>query len=60
MKKYLLIAAAVAITTVPSFAASGDLPPNDSIAVEINGVKITLAEVDQKRQTSMYQALSNY
>lgn len=60
MFKHLFIAAAVAITAGSSFAAPGDLPPNDSIAVEINGVKITLAEVDQKRQASMYQARSNY
>src|SRR5689334_11423910 len=60
MFKNLLIAAAAALTAVSSFAASGDLPSNDSIAVEINGVKISLAEVDQKRQTSMYQARSNY
>jgi protein-disulfide isomerase len=60
MFKNLLIAAAAALTAVSSFAASGDLPPNDSIAVEINGVKTPLREVDQKHQTSMYQARSNY
>jgi len=59
MSKSLLIAA-VAMTAITTFASPADLPPTDSVAVEINGVKITLAQVDQARHSSMYQARSNY
>ena len=58
----LYVAAAILAASLPVFSFAADMPTwgGDSIAVEINGVRISLAEVDQKRHAAMYQARSNY
>lgn len=62
MVKTILFAAAIAAVIPPSASSSSaELPSSsDAIAVEVNGVPITLRELENKRPAAMFQARSNY
>jgi len=58
-----LVAAAAAFAAILPAGfrlAAAELPAGDVTAVEINGVKVSLAELEQKRPAAMFQARSNY
>lgn len=61
MRSRVVVLGAIWAAVLPmSVFAADQLPSGDTIAVEVNGVKITLAEVEQKRAAAMFQARSNY
>jgi predicted DsbA family dithiol-disulfide isomerase len=63
MLRILSAAAILAATTLglASPPPPAELPASgDAIAVEINGVKITLADMEQRRPAAMFQARNNY
>lgn len=58
---YMFTTAAVVLAAfLPLPSTAAELPAADTVAVEINGVRITLADIEQKRQAAMFQARSNY
>jgi len=65
-ENHLRISSVVTILLAATAGLASPLPPaelpasGDSIAVEINGVKITLAEMEQRRPAAMFQARNNY
>lgn len=61
MKFKVFALGAIFVTTLPVSGFSADLPASsDAVAVEINGAKISLADMEQKRPAAMFQARSNY
>ena len=64
MVKQTFVAAVILAAALPGFGAQpapADMPWNgDSIALEINGVKFTLSEMERQRPAAMFQARSNY
>jgi protein-disulfide isomerase len=52
--------AAVLTPSIPFQSNAEELPSPDSVAVEINGIKITLGQLEEKRPAAMFQARSNY
>ena len=64
MVKQTFVAAVILAAALPGFGAQpapADMPWNgDSIALEVNGVKFTLSELERQRPAAMFQARSNY
>jgi protein-disulfide isomerase len=63
MIRNILIVAAIGAVMfcAPAFSSPAELPSSsDVVAVEVNGVKITLRDIESKRPAAMFQARNNY